>query len=228
MKKLLLAVTMASLVSSMGTINTANAQYTHHNGYHHSMSTQYQNDCCDGWVNNQIVDSMHMPMMNTDFVQSGNVDKDFIANMIPHHQGAIDSAKMILEYSSNKDVRNIAQNIINAQEKEIAEFTALLDDNKLTNTQISDEDYAKFVADEKNAMNEMMNKMMAVTKTRDLKTADYTFILAMKYHHEGAVNASKQILAYTNDPTIKKIAQQIISDQDKEIQEFDKLIEQGL
>lgn len=228
MKKLLLAVTMASLVFSMRSINTANAQDIHHNGYHRSILVQYQNDCCDGWVNNQIVDSMHMPMMNTDFVQSGNVDKDFIANMIPHHQGAIDSAKMILEYSSNDDVRNIAKNIINTQEKEIAEFTAILEDNKLTNTQIFDDDYAKFVADEKNTMNEMMNKMMAVTKTNDLKTADYTFILAMKYHHAGAVNASKQILAYTNDPTIKKIAQQIIYDQDKEIQEFDKLIEQGL
>ena len=37
---------------------------------------------------------MHMPMMNEEFVQSGNVDKDFIANMIPHHQGAIDFCKI--------------------------------------------------------------------------------------------------------------------------------------
>lgn len=38
-------------------------------------------------------------------------------------------------------------------------------------------------------MAEMMNKMIAVTRTRDKKTADYTFVLAMKYHHEGALES---------------------------------------
>jgi len=77
-------------------------------------------------------------------------------------------------------------------------------------------------------MAEMMNKMIAVTRTRDKKTADYTFVLAMKYHHEGALEASKQILAYTKNPQIRKIAKNIIKDQAKEIKQFDKLIEQGL
>lgn len=227
MKNLYLTITLTIFLSFLGINTTVNAQYISHHKYHH-VPVYYQNDCCDNWINNQIVDSMHMPMMNTDFIQSGNVDQDFIANMIPHHQGAIDSAKMILNYSNNKQVRTIAQNIITSQEKEIAEFNTLLSENNLINTQISNEDYTKFIADEKYIMNDMMNKMIAVTKTRDLKTADYTFILAMKYHHEGAINASKQILTYTDDPVVKKIAQKIITEQNKEIQEFDKLIEQGI
>mgnify|MGYP000258347691 CR=1 FL=1 len=63
---------------------------------------------------------MHMPMMNEEFVQKWQCgQKIFIANMIPHHQGAIDSAKLILEYGSNEEVKAIARNIIKTQTKEI-------------------------------------------------------------------------------------------------------------
>lgn len=171
---------------------------------------------------------MHMPMMNEEFVQSGNVDKDFIANMIPHHQGAIDSAKSILEYGSNEEVKAIARNIIKTQTKEIEDFNELLANEDFSNSNLSEKAYTEFVAKEKENMAEMMNKMIAVTRTRDKKTADYTFVLAMKYHHEGALEASKQILAYTKNPQIRKIAKNIIKDQAKEIKQFDKLIEQGL
>lgn len=156
------------------------------------------------------------------------MDKDFIANMIPHHQGAIDSAKLILEYGSNEEVKAIARNIIKTQTKEIEDFNELLANGDFSNSNLSEKAYAEFVAEEKENMAEMMNKMIAVTRTRDKKTADYTFVLAMKYHHEGALEASKQILAYTKNPQIRKIAKNIIKDQAKEIKQFDKLIEQGL
>lgn len=50
---------------------------------------------------------------------SGNVDKDFVAMMVPHHQGAIDMASAELSYGHNEPLRGLAQEIISTQQQEI-------------------------------------------------------------------------------------------------------------
>jgi hypothetical protein len=51
---------------------------------------------------------------------SGDVDADFAAMMIPHHQGAIDMAKAELRHGHNETLRRIAQEIVVEQQQEIA------------------------------------------------------------------------------------------------------------
>ena len=51
---------------------------------------------------------------------SGDVDRDFVAMMVPHHQGAIDMARAQLRYGRNERLRRIAQEIVVTQEQEIA------------------------------------------------------------------------------------------------------------
>ena len=51
---------------------------------------------------------------------SGDVDKDFVAMMAPHHQGAIDMAQAELRYGHNEQLRRLAQEIIVTQQQEIA------------------------------------------------------------------------------------------------------------
>jgi uncharacterized protein (DUF305 family) len=47
--------------------------------------------------------------------------------MIPHHQAAIDMAKVLLDHGKDPELRKLAQNIITAQEKEITEMEDWLD-----------------------------------------------------------------------------------------------------
>lgn len=51
---------------------------------------------------------------------TGDVDKDFVAMMVPHHQGAIEMAQAVLRYGHNEQLRRIAQEIIVDQQQEIA------------------------------------------------------------------------------------------------------------
>jgi uncharacterized protein (DUF305 family) len=57
---------------------------------------------------------------------SGDADVDFVRMMIPHHQAAIDMAKAQLKYGKDPAIRKLSQDIIAAQEKEIAEMNAWL------------------------------------------------------------------------------------------------------
>jgi len=51
---------------------------------------------------------------------SGDVDRDFVAMMIPHHQSAIDMARAELRYGKNEQLRRMAQEIVVTQQQEIA------------------------------------------------------------------------------------------------------------
>jgi uncharacterized protein (DUF305 family) len=69
-------------------------------------------------------------MMNGMHVKTtGKPDKDFALMMIPHHQGAIDMAKVELQYGTDPELRQLATDIVAAQEKEIAQMKAWLEKN---------------------------------------------------------------------------------------------------
>jgi uncharacterized protein (DUF305 family) len=50
---------------------------------------------------------------------TGDVDRDFVAMMVPHHQAAIDMALSLLRYGHNQELRRLAQEIIATQQQEI-------------------------------------------------------------------------------------------------------------
>ncbi|TWD51111.1 DUF305 family protein family protein [Agrobacterium vitis] len=70
-------------------------------------------------ANAKMHKAMSIPM-------TGNADVDFVRGMIGHHQGAIDMARIELQYGKDEKIRKLAEEIIKAQEGEIAMMKAWL------------------------------------------------------------------------------------------------------
>jgi uncharacterized protein (DUF305 family) len=72
-----------------------------------------------------------MKKMMTDMMikPSGDVDRDFVAMMVPHHQGAVDMAKAELRYGHNERLRQLAGRIVANQQQEITEMRGSIGDD---------------------------------------------------------------------------------------------------
>jgi uncharacterized protein (DUF305 family) len=64
--------------------------------------------------------AMRKMMNDMTLKPTGDVDADFVAMMVPHHQGAIDMALAVLRHGRNPQIRRLAQEIIVTQQQEIA------------------------------------------------------------------------------------------------------------
>src|SRR6478609_1152246 len=82
-----------------------------------AMAAGAEGPSTDGYT--AAMDKMHTDMM---IEYSGNADVDFVRGMIPHHQGAIDMAKVELANGKDPEIRKLAEGVIAAQEAEIKEM----------------------------------------------------------------------------------------------------------
>lgn len=69
---------------------------------------------------------MHKAM---DIEFSGDADRDFVRSMIPHHEGAVAMAKIVLEHGKDAEIRALAEAVVKTQETEIGQMKAWLDKN---------------------------------------------------------------------------------------------------
>jgi uncharacterized protein (DUF305 family) len=144
-------------------------------------------------------------------------DLRFIDGMTPHHQGAIAMAQEALQKSTRPEIKQLAQAIIDAQQKEIAELkqwrTAWYPTANATPMMYSAEmGHTMPMSD---AMKSSMMMSMNLGAADD--QFDLRFINAMIPHHQGAVVMAKEALEKSDRPEIKQLAQNILSSQQQEI-----------
>ena len=72
------------------------------------------------------MEAMQRMRHGTGMRMTGNADRDLIAMMIPHHQSAMEMARVVLQHGSDPEVRALAEGIAREQEREIAQMRAIL------------------------------------------------------------------------------------------------------
>jgi uncharacterized protein (DUF305 family) len=163
------------------------------------------------------MNKMHHGMM---IAYSGDADVDFVRGMIPHHQGAIDMAKIQLKYGKDECLRDLAKRIILAQEEEIGFMQSWLRGRNSgyiapdAKTAISTVEFEKSMAE--------MHKNMAIAYSGD---ADVDFARGMIPHHQGAIDMAWILKENGSNPDLRPLLDDIIRSQGQEIAMMKKWLE---
>ncbi len=115
MKKIVM--TLAAIATLSTAAIAAQDAATHVHGDTHAPHAVAHDATAPVDVYAAAMEAMHKDMMIT---PTGDADVDFARGMIPHHQGAIDMAKILKQHGKDAELQKLADDIIAAQEKEIA------------------------------------------------------------------------------------------------------------
>jgi len=138
---------------------------------------------------------------------SGNpVDRAFVADMIPHHESAVEMAKIAQDRGSSAFVTKLADDIVRTQNEEISAMRAA--DERLQGAGVAKGSLG--------VASHMMgpDDLATLKKT---KSFDRAFMELMIPHHEAAIPMSRAEIAKGEDAQLKALAQDIITAQQREI-----------
>lgn len=160
---------------------------------------------CEKFNNtNSSMSGMHHSMMDHGAMVTS--EEAFVVNMIPHHQEAVDTARLVLKNGESEELKKLAQAIITAQEKEIAMMEKWsIDWNYSTVTPT------------------YQNMMGDGTKLSG-KALDTWFLRGMIMHHEGAVQMAESVLKLDIRKEVADFAREVIRVQSDEISQMKLLL----
>lgn len=138
-------------------------------------------------------------------------DERFIDSMVPHHKGAVDMARVALREAEHDEIEQLAENIVSTQRAEIKDLKS-----------IKKEEFGK-AGVPMNMSEDQMQGMGMTMEPRDLakqEPFDRAFIDAMTSHHQSAIEMANIALEESDNPRIKELAANIVSAQEKEIEQM--------
>jgi len=144
------------------------------------------------------------------------LDRHFIEQMIPHHEGAIDMANLALEKAKRPEIKALAQAIVGAQESENQQMKSWYKDW-----------FGKDVPKGSAMMGGMMSQggmhmggSEDLTALQNATDFDKAFIEQMIPHHQMAIMMARMLESGSEKPEMQQLAKNIISSQTKEIQDM--------
>lgn len=154
----------------------------------------------------EILNKMAQKMLSRKITTS--ITDNFINCMIPHHQAAIYMCQSLLNYTNYDPLTRIAYNIIKNQTNGIKQMQYILSNyNKTTNSNQDINFYNSMFFD---ITTTMVTKMVSSIRSINI---DLDFVSEMIPHHEGAVEMCNNLLKYSINPELRKIATDIIKRQ---------------
>lgn len=158
---------------------------------------------------------LHCPMMKGISAPStaSGAEGVFLQAMLPHHEMAIEMARMAAQKAKNPIIKSMANEIIRAQSDEIEKIRAIyqrLFGSKLTPNKMAHEGLGLTM--EQSGMKMDMKTLEKATNFDEL------FVERMTIHHQGAINMARKALETTTDAEIRKLAEAIIEAQTKELE----------
>jgi uncharacterized protein (DUF305 family) len=139
-------------------------------------------------------------------------DVAFVADMVPHHEGAIEMAELARERAEHAEIRRLAEDIVSAQQSEISVLTAVgrdLQHMGSTGGHMGMDEHA-------------MGMDADMPMLRGAEPFDRAFIDMMIPHHQGAVRMARQQLAKGQHPQLRRMAREIVAAQSREIAQMRK------
>ena len=138
-------------------------------------------------------------------------DERFIDAMVPHHEGAVEMARVAVKNAEHPEIERLAEHIISDQEAEI---------NELESIKKSESGTSKVPRHMSMGQTRDMGMMMNPQSLADEKPFDKAFIDNMIPHHQSAIEMAQVARDETNNPKIKELATGIVSAQKHEISQM--------
>lgn len=161
----------------------------------------------------QILNEMAEKMLSQNVTNSITIN--FIECMVPHHQAAIAMSQNLLEYTTYQPLQNIAKNIMERQTNGIKQMEEIARTKYRYPNTIQDVNHyrEKYLEITKNMIERMKNAPRCIH-------INLNFINEMIPHHEGAIAMCENLLQYRIEPRLKLIANSIIKEQSKGVEEL--------
>ena len=155
---------------------------------------------------------MHQDM---DIVYTGDADTDFARGMVPHHQAALDMAKVLFKHGQSPEIRTLARRIVFMQQQEIAQMNSWLASKGYKTPLYSAETVAAMPhVRELKAAGHRMHNAMNIDYSGN---ADVDFVRGMIPHHQAAIDMAVSYQKHGRNAWLHKLARGIIQGQKQEI-----------
>lgn len=142
-------------------------------------------------------------------------DRMFLANMIAHHEGAVDMANLALKNASHQDIKDLANNIVSSQTGEITNMVSWQKDWGYPASS------GEMMMDHSSmGMQDHMAGMMNELDGKTGEAFDKAFLEQMIMHHQSAINMAAMGETNAQHQQVKDLTEAIVTAQSKEIKQM--------